>query len=106
MSRKREIKLADYFVVALKMLEFEENGERIWFSKLVKSFDKIQEISRETVAKSLNTLEDWLLIGSEYGETIPGHAGRLYYLTEEGEEKILEIKNSIAGRKIKIISEQ
>lgn len=105
MSRKREIKLADYFVVALKMLEFEENGERIWFFKLVKSFDEIQEISRGTVAKSLNTLEDWLLISKEYGETSPEHAGMLYFLTEEGKEQMTKIKDSVNGRKVKIIED-
>ena len=102
---KGEVKLADYFVVVLKMLEFEEKGERIWFSKLVKSFNEVPEISRETVAISLNTLEDWFIVKGGYGETSSGHAGMLYYLTEEGKEKIKEVKDSMGGRKIKIITE-
>ena len=98
MSKKGEVKLADYFVVALKMLELEEKGERVWFSKLVESLS--ETFSREEVAKSLNTLEDWLLVSSEYGETSPDHAGRLYYLTEEGRKQMIKIR-----RKIKIIIE-
>ena len=100
---EEEVKLADYFIVALKMLEFEEKGEHIWFSKLVESLSGT--FSRNEVAKSLNTLEDWLLVSKEYGETSPDHAGMLYYLTEEGEEKMKEVRDSIGGRKIKIIIE-
>ena len=98
-----EIEVADYFVVALKMLEFEKKGERVWFSKLVESLS--ETFSRGKVAELLNTLEDWPVVSSEYGETSSGHAGRLYYLTEEGKEKMLGIKNSTDGRKIKIIED-
>ena len=92
-----EVEIADYFIVALKMLEFEENGERVWFSKLVKSFAGTLGISREVVAISLNTLEDWFLIGSGYGKTSPGHAGMLYYLTEEGKKQMIKIRDSVDG---------
>jgi len=54
---------------------------------------------------SLNTLEDWLIVNSEYGETFSGHAGKLYYLTEEGKEKMLGIRNSTDGQEIKIIED-
>ena len=89
---KEEVKLADYFVVALEMLEFEEKGEHIWFSKLVESLSGT--FSRNEVAKSLNTLEDWLLVSKKYGETSPDHAGMLYYLTEEGKSKMVEIRDA------------
>ena len=87
-----KIEVADYFVVALKMLEFEKKGERVWFSKLVESLSGT--FSRNEVAKSLNTLEDWLLVSKKYGETSPDHAGMLYYLTEEGKSKMVEIRDA------------
>ena len=97
LKSQEQVELADYLVVALKMLEFEENGERVWFSKLVESLG--ETFSGGGVAVSLNILRDcdWLLIDNKYVEPSTGYTEMLYYLTKNGKEKMTEIRDFING---------
>ena len=83
---KGEIKVALYFIVALKIWTLLEKGEEVWFSKLTKSFDKV--FLKRDVGIALDILEDWQIIRYEYGETTPGHAGRLIKFRPEGKSRM------------------
>ncbi|MDF1498599.1 MAG: hypothetical protein P1P85_04590 [Patescibacteria group bacterium] len=45
-------------------------------------------------------MEEWLVVSSEDGETSPGHAEALYYLTEKG-KKYLKLKNPQTNEMLK-----
>ena len=78
--------LSKEFIVASEIRHANRNNEKIWFSKLVDILKPI--MSKVTVAKSIDTLFDWNIVKGEYGETTPGHAGRLLKVTNESKDKM------------------
>jgi len=83
-ENKEPIEVIDFIVLMQKILEFEEKGKRISFSKLVESLT--EKFSKGKVAELLSTLEGWFVVSSEDGEISLGHAEALYYLTEKGKK--------------------
>ena len=81
--------LSREFIVASEIQHANINNEKIWFSKLVDILKPI--MSKVTVAKSIDTLFDWNIVKGEYGETTPGHAGRLLKITNESKNKMNSI---------------
>ena len=75
-------KLADYFVVALKMLEIEKE-ERVLVSKLVKSL----RFSEKKVKGSLEILEEL-----QYIKTVLESEEELCCFTEEGRRRVIKMK--------------
>lgn len=58
-------------------------GEGVPFAKLIDDFGKA--LSKSGILGSLNTLADWGVIRTEYGELESGRAGRLYSVSGESQ---------------------
>jgi len=80
--------LSTDLVVACKIYEYQRNGEKVEFGKLVNGLEGF--MSKSTIINNLNTLSDWGIIKTEFGETEAGRAGRLYYISGEAEMMIKE----------------
>jgi len=80
--------LSTDLVVACKIYDYQKKNERVEFSKLVTGLKGL--VSRSTILKDLETLSDWGIIKTEFGETETGRAGRLYAISGESEELIRE----------------
>lgn len=81
--------LSKEFIVASEIFHANKMNEKIWFSKLV---DKLKPImSKVTVSKSIDTLFDWNIVKGEYGETTPGHSGRLLKITNESKDRMTTV---------------
>ena len=76
-------------IVACTIHELHEEGGPADFGTLVERLDGV--LSKTTVANALNTLSDWGIIKTEYGETSKKHAGRLYSISGESKTVIKEI---------------
>jgi len=80
--------LSSDLVVACKIWDFQKEGEKVEFIKLVKGLKGL--VSKSTVLTALDTLSDWGIIKTEFGETEAGRAGRLYYVSGEAEAMVRE----------------
>lgn len=81
--------LSNEFKVATEIYACKENGERVWYTKLVQRL--IGEMSKNTVAQALNTLFDWGIVKAEYGETETGRAGKLLMISNEAEPIVRDL---------------
>lgn len=81
--------LSNEFKVATEIYACKQDGELVWFTKLV---DKLSgKLSKNTIAQSLTTLFDWGIVKAEYGETETGRAGRLLMISNEAEPMVQEL---------------
>jgi len=80
--------LSTDLVVACKVYEFQRKGEKVEFGKLVEGLEGL--VGKSTIINNLNTLSDWGIIKTEFGETEAGRAGRLYSISGEAEMMIKE----------------
>ena len=81
--------LSNEFKVAAEIYAFGESGELIWYTKLVKSLSG--KLSKNTIAKALDTLFDWGIVKAEYGETETGRAGRLLMISNEAKSIVKDL---------------
>ena len=97
---KETIKIAYYFVVALKILEFQEKGKPIWFGKLVEELK--DELTKTDIERALGSLYDWFIAKSSYGEYELGKAGLLLTIDTIAIEIVRKIKDKTKGKEIVI----
>lgn len=90
-DKERKSPLSNDFKVAAEIYHCQINGQLVWYTKLVSLLEG--EISKNTVSKSLDTLFDWGIVKSEYGETENGRAGKLLMITNESEPIIRDLYN-------------
>jgi len=86
--------LSTEFMVACEIVKLRENGEKVWFNKLIETMDKESKdksLSKMTISRAITTLFDWGIVKGEYGETSPGHAGRLLLISNEAEPLIFDL---------------
>jgi hypothetical protein len=69
--------------VACEIWHYNVLDEPIWFGKLVTSM--VKHVDKIIVSHALDTLEDWVIIYGEHGETEKGHAGRIWYVDTHDE---------------------
>lgn len=81
--------LSNEFKVATEIYACKENGEVVWYTKLVQRLNG--KMSKNTVAKSINTLFDWGIVKAEYGETETGRAGKLLMISNEAEPIVCDL---------------
>lgn len=68
--------LSSDLIVACEIYHINMKGEKAWFNKLV---DLLQgNVSRATISKAIEALNDWGIIFCEYGETTPGRAAKIF----------------------------
>lgn len=70
-------------VVACYVYHNQVQTGNVPFDKLVNDFGKA--LSKSGILGSLNTLSDWGVIRTEYGELESGRAGRLYSVSGEAQ---------------------
>lgn len=88
--------LSNDFLVCVRIYEYNEKGEKVWFSKLAKGMDG--ELTRSTVSKCLDRLFDrgmidggWEKVDGRWTRTLSvtcdfrGFVKSLYDVTEESE---------------------
>lgn len=81
--------LSNEFKVAAEIYACKQDGELVWYTKLV---DRLSgKLSKNTIAQALNTLFDWGIVKAEYGETETGRAGRLLIVSNEAELMVREL---------------
>ena len=80
--------LSSDLVVACKIYEYQQESDRVEFAKLVEGLKGL--VSKSTILNALDTLSDWGIVKTEFGETEAGRAGRLYYISGEAETMIKE----------------
>ncbi|MGA2918112.1 hypothetical protein [Methanoregula sp.] len=86
--------LSTEFMVACEIVKLRESGEKVWFNKLIDTMDKKpanKRLSKATIARAITALFDWGLVKGEYGETSPGHAGRLLLISNEAETLVFDL---------------
>lgn len=81
--------LSNEFKVAAEIFACKENGELVWYTKLVERLSG--KLSKSTIAKALDVLFDWGIVKAEYGETETGRAGKLLMISNEAEPIIREL---------------
>lgn len=80
---KQTSRLSTELKVACEIWHYNQLKEPIWFTKLVESLSCC--MSKIEVSRSLDVLQDWLIIAGEYAETEKGHAGYCWYVdTHDG----------------------
>ena len=75
--------LSNEFKVAAEIYACKENGELIWYTKLVRGLSG--KLSKNTIAHALDTLFDRGIVKTEYGETETSRAGKLPMISNEAE---------------------
>lgn len=80
--------LSSDLVVACKIYEYQLESDRVEFTKLVEGLRGL--VAKSTILNALDTLSDWGIVKTEFGETEAGRAGRLYYISGEAETMIKE----------------
>lgn len=80
--------LSSDLVVACKIYECQLESDRVEFTKLVEGLRGL--VAKSTILNALDTLSDWGIVKTEFGETEAGRAGRLYYISGEAETMIKE----------------
>jgi len=86
--------LSTEFKVACEIVKLRERGERVWSTKLVESFGGYppeKRLSKATIDRAIVALFDWGIIRGEYGETSPGHGGRLLVICNEAESLVFDL---------------
>ena len=81
------------FRVALEIYratEIEKNP--IWFTRLT---ERLSELSKRQILRSLNTLTDWSIVKGQYGATTKGRAGRLYFICSESKRMLKELNEEV-----------
>lgn len=81
--------LSNEFKVAAEIYACNENGELIWYTKLVQRLSG--KLSKNTIAHALDTLFDWGIVKAEYGETETGRAGKLLMISNEAEPIVRDL---------------
>lgn len=81
--------LSNEFKVAAEIYRCREEGEVVWYNKLVSLLEK--EMSKNTISKALNTLFDWGIVKAEYGESETGRAAKLLKISNEAEPIVKEL---------------
>lgn len=81
--------LSNEFKVAAEIYRCKEEGEVVWYNKLVSLLEG--ELSKNTISKALNTLFDWGIVKAEYGETETGRAGKLLKVSNEAEPIVKQL---------------
>ncbi len=97
---KEEIKIVYYFVVALKILEFQEKGEPIWLSKLTEELK--DKLTKTDIERALGSLYNWFIVKSSYGEYEPGKAGLMFTVCGDAIGVVQEIRDRAKGKEIVI----
>ena len=80
--------------VACMIYDFKKRGiDEVEYSQLVDSFSNASSggLSKPTILRSLNTLSQWGVVKTIFGETSRGRAGRLFSVSGESESMIREI---------------
>ncbi len=91
-ERKRGLErnpLSKEFIVAVKIFDYNQKGENVWYSKLVESLLEI--VSRNTIKNALDTLLEWKIITFEYGETDKRKASKLFLINSDCKPLIKEL---------------
>lgn len=70
--------LSNELIVACEIWHYNSINQPIWFTKLVENLK--EHMDKQTVSAALDTLEDWLIAFSEYGPTLEGHVGRVWFI--------------------------
>jgi len=92
-------------VVACKVYELQtQDLTGVEFMRLVTELDGI--VGKSTVLNALNTLSDWGVVKTEYGETEAGRAGRFYYVSGEAEAMIKETYENFWEKVMKEVSKK
>lgn len=82
--------LSNDLLIACMIHDFKKKGQtEVEFNQLVTSFDGV--LSKPTILRSLNTLSQWGVVKTIFGETISGRAGRKFSVSGESEGMIKEI---------------
>lgn len=81
--------LSKEFKVAAEIYACNENGELVWYTKLVQRLSG--KLSKNTIARALDTLFDWGIVKAEYGETETGRAGKLLMISNEAKPIVQEL---------------
>jgi predicted transcriptional regulator len=72
---------------------------KVGFTELVDGLKGI--VSKTTILSALDTLSDWGIVATEFGETSSGRAGRLYYVSGESELMVKETCDKFWDRVMK-----
>lgn len=75
--------------IACEIYKHQLSGKLIWTNKLIDRFK--DEISKERVVESIDTLFDWSVIKAECGPTENGKDGRLYLIDHYAEPMIKDL---------------
>ncbi len=75
-------------VVACKIHKYQTEGKKVGLSELTEGLKGI--VGKTSIQSALDTLSDWGIVTTEFGETPAGRAGRLYYVSGEAETMIKE----------------
>lgn len=81
--------LSNEFKVAAEIYACNENGELVWYTKLVQRLSG--KLSKNTITRALDTLFDWGIVKAEYGETETGRAGKLLMVSNEAKPIVQEL---------------
>lgn len=82
--------ISSELIVACEIYLHNQRKEPIWFGKLVDVLS--DEMSKNVVSESLDTLSDWMITKGHYGETVKGRAGYLLEIEEIEIPKIADIQ--------------
>lgn len=86
--------LSTEFKVACEIVKLREHGESAWSARLVETFGEYppdKSLSKATIVRAITALFDWGIIRGEYGETTPGHGGRLLVICNEAENLVFDL---------------
>jgi hypothetical protein len=76
-------------VVACKIHKYQDEGKKVGISELVEGLKGI--VGKTSILSAIDTLSDWGIVATEFGETTARRAGRLYYVSGEAEAMIKEV---------------
>jgi hypothetical protein len=75
-------------IVAAYIYNQEQHGVNSWFSKIV---NDSPYLTADQVSLAIDECFDWMILYGEYGETVPGKAGRLFFIYEDAKPMIKDI---------------
>ena len=84
-------KLPNDFEIAVKIFRYTENGEDVWFSKLVEDYNG--KISRSTISKNLDQLFDLGIITGDWKKNEDGKWIRTFKIAGEANGLIRSISD-------------
>ena len=82
-------RLPNDFEVAVRIFEYNEKDEQVWFSRLVEDLDG--RMSRSTISKNIDRLSDLGIITGEWERTEDGRWIRTFRITGEASGLIRSI---------------